>query len=210
MLLQNHVKPVSREFEFVVVGGGLAGISAAIAAARGGIHTALVQDRPVLGGNSSSEVRVPPVGCALRTPWGLETGIIHEIKLEDRWRNHGRFWPGYTNSIWDLVLYEWVTRESEIELFLNTTVREVSLSEDGSIAKVSGVQLGSERAIAFIAPLFCDATGDGTLACLAGAGFRVGSEARSEFGEPGAPEQPSPEVMPSTLLMRARKGTGRP
>lgn len=197
------------EFDFVVVGGGLAGICAAIAAARGGALTALVQNRPVLGGNSSSEVRVPPASVGLHVPWAVETGILYEIILEDRWRNPGRFWPGYINSMWDLVLYEWVTREPELSLFLNTSVRQVRVNDDGSVDSVVGMQLGSERVFRFRAPLFCDATGDGTVACMAGAGSRCGREARSEFGEPGAPEEADAEVLPSSLLMRARD-VGKP
>jgi hypothetical protein len=197
------------DFDFVVVGGGLAGISAAIAAARGGIRTALVQNRPVLGGNSSSEIRVSPGSVAAYTPWALETGIVHELILEDRWRNHGRLWPGYTNSIWDLVLYEWVTREPCLELFLNTTVHHVTLSDDGFISSVEGVQLGTEKNLQFRAQFFCDATGDGTVAHLAGADFRIGSEARTEFDEPSAPEHANTEVMPSSILIRARD-VGKP
>jgi hypothetical protein len=124
--------------------------------------------------------------------------------LEDRWRNHGRFWSGYMNSIWDIVLYDWVTREERLSLFLNTSIRDVSRGGNGRIVAVSGVQLGSERALRFEAPLFCDATGDGTVAYLAGARFRYGREAASEFGEPGAPENSDTEVMPSSILIRAR------
>lgn len=202
-------QPNRHEFDFVVVGGGLAGISAAIAAARGGILTALVQDRPVLGGNSSTEVRVPPGSPGLHIPWAVETGMIHELILEDRWRNHARSRAGRTNSIWDLVLYEWVTREPQLRLFLNTSVREVSLNEDGSINSVIGTQLGNEKVHEFRAALFCDATGDGTVAYLSGANFHFGREARSEFNEPSAPEEADSQVLPSSILLRARD-VGRP
>jgi len=195
----------SHGFDFVVVGGGLAGLCAAIAAARSGLETALIQDRPVLGGNSSSEVRVSPGSPGLHVPWAMEGGIIQELILEDRWRNHGRFWSGYMNSIWDLILYEWATREERLSLVLNTSIRHVSLHEDCRIAAVSGFQLGSERALRFEAPLFCDATGDGTVAFLAGARYRYGREAAFEFGEPGAPEVSDSEVLPSSVLMRARQ-----
>lgn len=198
-----------QRFDFVVVGGGLAGVCAAIAAARGGARTALIQDRPVLGGNSSSEVRVSVSGPGYRIPYAIETGIIHEIILEDRWRNHGRFWSGYINTIWDIVLYEWVTREPNLTLYLNTSVREVSCAPDGRITSVAAVQIGSERSLRFAADLFCDATGDGVVAHLAGARYRVGREARAEFDEPNAPEQADELVLPSTLLIRARD-MGRP
>ncbi len=199
----------SFEYDFVVIGGGLAGICAAIAAARRGVKTAIIQDRPVLGGNSSSEVRVQPSSPALRIPWAVETGIIQELLLEDRWRNHVRPQGARINSIWDLVLYDMVSREPCLDLFLNTTVRQLTRNEDGTIASIRGVQLHSERSFEFHAPLYCDATGDGTVGYQAGATFRYGREAQSEFGEPGAPEQSDSNVMPSSLLMQARD-TGHP
>jgi hypothetical protein len=145
----------------------------------------------------------------LHIPWAVETGIIHELILEDRWRNHARSRAGRTNSVWDLVLYEWVTRERRLELFLNTSVRDVELEESGSIRSVIGVQLGNERSHEFQANLFCDATGDGTVAYLAGADYHYGREARLEFGEPGAPQEADSQVLPSSLLFRARD-VGRP
>ena len=92
-------REIKETFDVVVVGGGLAGICAAIASARHGCKTALIQDRPVLGGNSSSEIRVPPGGANKGNAWARETGIIEEIVTEDRARNHEHFWSGMVNSI---------------------------------------------------------------------------------------------------------------
>ena len=92
-------------YDVVVAGGGLAGFSAAIAAARHGASTVLIQDRPVLGGNSSSEVRVTPHGSAAFHGYARESGIIAEALIEDRATNHAIIREnGWTNSVWDLSL----------------------------------------------------------------------------------------------------------
>lgn len=114
------------KFDLVVVGGGLAGLSTAIAAARAGARVALLQDRPVFGGSSSSEVRVVPYGASHGAAWANETGIAHEMILEDRATNHEHFFDhGIINSHYDMVLAEHVRREPNIAVFLNTSVRGV-------------------------------------------------------------------------------------
>jgi hypothetical protein len=196
-------------FDLVVVGGGLAGVCAAIAAARLGRETrvALVHERPVLGGNSSSEIRVAPVGAGHCLPWARETGIVDELMVEERARNHEALFNGSANAVWDLVLYEAVAAESNLTLFLNTSVRDVLMNpgEPGRIQAVDAVQLGNERAYRIEARLFLDATGDGTVGWRAGADAREGRESRAEFGEPLAPETPDDLLMGSTLLFRARE-----
>lgn len=205
MAVQHSFRPTQRhQFDFVVAGGGVAGVCAAIAAARHGCRTALVQDRPVLGGNSSSEIRVPPASPSLRIPWAVETGILLEMQLEERWRNHAWTQAGHTNSNWDLVLYEWVTREPNLTLFLNASVREVAMDDEGRIQSLTAIQLGNEQVLELTAPLYCDATGDGVVAFQAGVPYHFGREARSEFDEPGAPEIADDLVLPSTVLIQAR------
>jgi hypothetical protein len=196
-------------FDFVVVGGGLAGICAAISAARLGGRTALIQDRPVLGGNSSSEVKVPPVGAGSFNAWAVETGIAAELTLEERYRNHERIFIGSTNSIWDLVLLEWVQAEPNLSLFLNTSVRSAEIDDYGRLTSVDAVQLGSERALRFLGKLFCDASGDGVVAYSAGADFRYGREGHGDLGEPSAPIVGDSQTLPSSLLFRSRD-MGRP
>ncbi|MBM4049647.1 MAG: FAD-dependent oxidoreductase, partial [Planctomycetes bacterium] len=196
-------------FDVLVAGGGVAGVCAAIAAARHGCKVALVQDRPVLGGNSSSEIRVPPGGAATPQPWARETGIVEELQLEDRARNHDPIWEGTMNSNWDLVLYEWVRREPNLKLFLNTSVRDAVMASPGKLAAALCAQTGSERTFMLHASVFVDCTGDGTLGAAAGAEFRHGREARSEFGESLAPEQADSKTQGSSIFFRARD-VGRP
>ncbi len=192
-------------FDFVVVGGGLAGISAAIAAARGGARTALVGDRPVLGGNSSSEVRVHIGGAtASHSRRNVrEGGIPEEWRLGDRIRNHQPYSYPHINSLWDLLLLDAVKREPNLTLFLNTSVREAVVVETGRIAAARAVQLGTEKEFMFRAPLFCDASGDGTLAASAGADFHLGREARGEYDESLAPEKADHVCMGASLLFKS-------
>lgn len=158
----------SLEYAFVVVGGGLAGVGAALAAARSGTRTALVQDRPVLGGNSSSEIRVAPAGAGAYNAWARETGIIAELLEIERATNHAEAANSRINRVTDLVLYDHCRRQDCLDLYLNTSIREVSMGEGRFIEEVVGVQLGTEKHLRFRAPLFADCTGDGTVAYLAG------------------------------------------
>jgi len=200
---------IEERFDVVVAGGGLAGVCAAIAAARHGCKVALVQDRPVLGGNSSSEIRVPPGGAATPNPWARETGIVEELQIEDRARNHDPIWEGTMNSQWDLVLYEWVRREPNLRLFLNTSVREAVMAAPGKIGAVVCAQVGSGLTFHLDANIFIDCTGDAVVGAAAGADFRQGREARSEFNESLAPEKADSTTQGSSLFFRARD-MGRP
>jgi hypothetical protein len=197
-------KVVELDYDIVVVGGGLAGISAAIAAARHGCRTAIVQDRPVFGGNSSSEIRVQAGGASCCNAWARETGIIEEILIEERARNHDLFLNGRINSIWDLILYEWVKKEQNLTFYLNTRVIGVEMAGGSRISSVVGVQSGSERIYRLHASYFIDCTGDGTVGAAAGAEYRYGRESRDEFGESLAPEQADKMTQGSSLLFRAR------
>lgn len=192
------------QFELVIVGGGMAGVCAAIAAARSGAQVALVQDRPVLGGNCSSEVRVVPYGCAHSHGWSGETGIAHELQLRDRIQNHEEFFDhGMMNSLWDLTLSGTCAAEPNLSVFLNTSVRGVEC-DGAQISAIRAGQMGSEKEFVFRAQQFMDATGDGTIGFLAGADFRYGRESRSEFDEPIAPVVGDDVTMGSTITMRAR------
>jgi hypothetical protein len=189
--------------DFCVVGGGMAGLSAAIAAARHGARVALLNDRPVLGGNASSEIRMWI--CGAHGENNHETGIIEELLLENAWRNT---WPSY--SIWDSILYEKARFQENLELFLNTYVDTVrTTGENGSdfphILAVEGSQMTTETRIEVEAKLFADCTGDGMVGALAGAQFRIGREGRSEFGESIAPEKADARTMGLSCLIQARE-----
>ena len=115
--------------QLAVIGGGPAGVCAAIAAARHGIQTMLVTDRPVLGGNSSSEIRVWTRGATgAGNLWAEEMGVWGELKLENLYRNSD------ANPVfWDETLLDAVLREKNLTLLLNTEIYEVEL--DGAASR---------------------------------------------------------------------------
>ncbi|WP_020576790.1 FAD-dependent oxidoreductase [Actinopolymorpha alba] len=195
--------------DITVVGGGLAGVCAAIAAARHGARVALVQNRPVLGGNASSEIRVWVCGATAHGvhQWARETGIMGELFVENQFRN-----PEGNPYYWDLTVLEAVRAEPNIALFLNTDVHEVAASgpaDRRTITAVTGWQQGSEKSITFTSPVFLDCTGDGLVGHLAGAEVMTGREAREVFGEPWAPEVPDNNTLGSTILFYS-KDAGQP
>ncbi|NUQ00997.1 MAG: FAD-dependent oxidoreductase, partial [Armatimonadetes bacterium] len=191
------------ELDVCVVGGGLSGICAALAAARNGARTALVTDRPVLGGNSSSELRIPPAGAGYYNPWATETGLIHELIIEDRARNHDPVEYGHANGVWDFVLYDACRREEQLALYLNTLITQVDCRA-GRVTEISGPQSGSASTLHFAAKVYVDASGDGVVGIGAGVPHVAGPEPRQRYGEPLAPETPDDFRMGSTLTFRAR------
>lgn len=205
----NTIETISRSFDVIVVGGGISGTCAAISAARNGARVALVHERSTLGGNSSSEVRLYPENTCSFNPWIKESGIIEEISTQERAQNWEPYIEGEMNSQWDLVLYEWVKREKNLSLFLNTTMREVIMRDPFHIQAIRAPQLGTEKEFILSAPLFVDSTGDGVLGYRAGADFHWGQEVRAEFNESLAPVDPTTNLMGNTLFFRARD-TGRP
>ena len=194
--------------DLVVVGGGMAGVCCSITAARQGLKVILVQDRPVLGGNASSEVRLWMLGATSHmgnnNRWAREGGVIDEIMVENVWRN-----PEGNPIVFDSLVLEWVTREPNITLLLNTPVSEVIKKGSGEIESVTAFCSQNETRYTLTGPLFCDASGDGTVAFLAGAAFRMGAEAASEFGEGLAPLVPAHELLGHSLYFYSRD-TGRP
>ncbi|MBD0381425.1 FAD-dependent oxidoreductase [Paenibacillus sedimenti] len=195
--------------DITVIGGGLAGVCAAVAAARSGQTVALVQNRPVLGGNSSSEVRVWVCGATGHgtNRYARETGIMGEMFVENQYRN-----PEGNPYGWDLVVLETVLAEKNIQLFLNTDVHEVEASGDDherKIHSVTGWMMGSERRIRFESEMFLDCTGDGLVGFLAGAKHRIGREAKHEYNEDWAPEEADDITLGSTILFYT-KDAGHP
>ncbi|MCH5598395.1 FAD-dependent oxidoreductase [Niabella ginsengisoli] len=194
--------------DFAIVGGGMSGVCAAITAARQGLKIVLVQDRPVLGGNASSEVRLWILGATSHmgnnNRWAREGGVIDEILVENTYHN-----PEGNPVILDMILLDKVVKESNITLLLNTAVYEVVNTTGDKIesAKAFCSQNSTEYLIS--APLFCDASGDGILGFLSGAAFRMGAESSEEFNEPMAPDLSYGELLGHSLYFYT-KDTGKP
>jgi hypothetical protein len=184
---RRELKTVTHQADLVVVGGGLAGTCCAISAAREGLHVVLVQDRPVLGGNSSSEVRLWVLGATSHmgnnNRWSREGGVINEIMEENLYRNRQG-----NAMIFDTILLEKCVQEKNLTLLLNTAAFDLEKSDPDTISAV--IAFCSQNSTRYIlrAPLFCDASGDGILGFLAGAAFRMGAETKEEFGEAFAPD----------------------
>lgn len=200
---------IEKNYDLVVVGGGISGVSAAISAARCGMKVALVHNRAMFGGNSSSEVKLFPENNSGSQPWIKEGGINEELHTEERVRNQDYYLEGTMNAHWDLVMYEWVIREKNIAHYLNTHMHQVFMKNETAIESIFAIQLGTEKSFNLSAPLFVDATGDGVLGKLAKADFRWGREARDEYHESLAPEKADETVMGNTLFFRA-KNSGKP
>ena len=182
--------------DFCVVGGGIAGLCAALAAARHGARTVLVQDRPMLGGNASSEIRMHI--CGAHGPNRRETGIVEEIQLENLRYNAGSCWPVFDSVLWGLA-----RREPLLTLVLDASVCSCETAADRSIRSVRAWQGTTQRWIEVSARLFADCSGDAVLAPLSGADFRVGREARSEYGESEAPPEADSCTMGNSILLQA-------
>ncbi len=192
-------KQKTLSYEFVVVGGGMSGICAAIAAARNGIKTALVHSRSVLGGNASSEIRIhiSSASDGSTKPELEEGGILREIMLENKRRN-----PFFSYSVWDSVLYEKVRFQENLDLFLDTVMYD-AISENDGIKEILAYQETTETKYVFSAKYFADCTGNGTLGYFAGAEYMIGSETKEMFSEPHAPENTNNFCMGNTILFRA-------
>ena len=192
-------------YDIVVVGGGMAGLCAAISAARHGAKVGLVHARPVLGGNASSELRIHISGAdqSLRQTEYAESGLLYELMLENKSRN-----DTFNYSIWDMVLFEAAKNEKNLTVYLNCPMFDCSVDGD-IITSISCFQETTELTLKISAPLFVDATGNGTLGYFAGADYTQGSESNKEYGEPHAPDQPNNERMGNTILMKA-VDTGHP
>jgi hypothetical protein len=204
------MKELTHTFDIVVCGGGLAGFCAAIAAARQGASTCLVHNRPVLGGNSSSEVGVTPHGAAAFHAYARETGIISEALIEERARNHAEIYEnGWTNSVWDMVLYDMAQTTPGLTLFLNTDIRSVEKRDSRNISAILAVVQNAETVRRIEGQVFIDCTGDGLVADAAGCAWRMGSEGRDEFNEPHAPPVASGDTMGNSIHFLARD-TGAP
>ncbi|WP_304172202.1 FAD-dependent oxidoreductase, partial [Limnochorda pilosa] len=205
-------EPVEPRYDLVVIGGGLAGLSAAIQAARLGCRVCLIHNRSVLGGNFSSEVRMQIAGAAAMgrgyERFARETGIVEELGTEARWsRWHHR--DVHLEPMQDLALLDAVMREPNIDLFLNAEAQMAIMAAPDRIDGVVVDQQGTERHLYIRGRFFVDASGDGRVAASSGAPYRVGREGREEYGESLAPDRPDEKVLGSSILFWVRD-EGRP
>lgn len=205
---QRELTTIELTGDLVVVGGGMAGVCCALTAARAGITVTLIQDRPVLGGNASSEVRLWVLGATSHmndnNRWAREGGAIDEILVENLYRNREG-----NPIIFDTILLEKVTSEPNITLLLNTAVIEAQKSSEDKIESVRAFCSQNSTMYQVRAPLFCDASGDGVLGFLSGAAFRMGAESRHEFNEAFAPDAEYGQLLGHSIYFYS-KDVGKP
>ena len=193
------METISHDADFCVVGGGLAGLCAAVSAARRGIRTVLMQERPVLGGNASSEIRMWVCGANGRNM--RETGLIEEIRLANLHRNPTGCW-----SLWDSILYEKARFEPNLTLLLNCSCVGAQMA-GRRLKSVKGWQMTTQSWQLVRSACFADCSGDSILAPLTGAEFRMGREGRGEFGEDIAPPAADRRTMGMSCLMQLREAS---
>ena len=191
------MKNINHQTDLCVVGGGMAGLSCAISAARHGIKVILVQDRPVLGGNASSEIRMWIGGANGKD--NREGGIIEEIFLENFYQN-----PSLKYPIWDSVLYEKAKVEENLTLLLNTSCLDATMVGN-KIESIKAWQSNAETFHSVSAKYFADCSGDSILAPLTGANYMYGREAKSTFDETIPPDVADKKTMGMSCLFQIRE-----
>jgi hypothetical protein len=191
----------SLQTDVLVAGGGLAGVCAALAAARNGAKVLLIQNRSRLGGNSSSEIRMHVRGAtgspALK--YWRESGIVEELRLIESATN-----PQRSFEIWDFILYDKVLREPNLTLFLDTALINAEV-EDDEIVRAEAISPLLEAYYDIDAKYFIDCTGDSILAHAAGAEVMRGREGQDVYGESLAPEKSDDKTMGNSLLFFSKK-----
>jgi FAD dependent oxidoreductase len=162
------------EFDLVVTGGGIAGTCAALSAARLGLKVALIQDRPVLGGNNSSEVRVWLQGARNKEPWPRIGDVVTELEQQ----KSAHYGPSNTPEIYeDEKKLALVRAETNITLVLEHRVNG-AVVEEGRIRAVIAQSTRTGRRQRFIGKYFADCTGDASVGALAGADFEMEPKGR--------------------------------
>ncbi|MDD5350466.1 MAG: FAD-dependent oxidoreductase [Chthoniobacteraceae bacterium] len=185
-------------YDLVVAGGGVGGVITAITASRKGLRVALVDNKPGLGGNACSEIGVTIDGavCFGLFPNMREGGPVEELKEQ-----LVKMDPFFRNTQGSSVMLFWCEAE-KVTVYSELNLHAVD-TEGRRVTAVYGSQSGTERNYKFFADQFVDATGDGTIAALAGCESRTGREAKSEFGELLAPDKPDNGIMGASVLFRA-------
>ena len=199
----------SIEADYIIAGGGLTGVCSAITAARAGVKVALIQDRPVLGGNASSEVRLWALGATSHmgnnNRWSREGGVIDELLVDNTFRNREG-----NPVLFDMLLIDKIIAEPNITLLLNTMIYAVNKSDDRHISSLEAFNPQNGTHYIIKGRLFADCTGDGTVGYLAGASFRMGAEDKEEFDEGFAPDKDKyGEILGHSILFYM-KDTGKP
>lgn len=197
--MNQQLKTIEHQADICVIGGGIGGMFTAISAARHGASVVLMQDRPVLGGNCSSEIRMWISGAGTRVRDLQETGIMEEMLLENMYRN-----PRRNYTLWDALLYEMVKAEKNIRLLLNCACCDAK-TENGRIQSVTGFQLTTYCWHRVTAKIFADCSGDSILAPLTGAEYTLGREDKRAFGEEFGLEEADKHTMGMSLLIQARE-----
>ncbi|MCI5971033.1 MAG: FAD-dependent oxidoreductase [Oscillospiraceae bacterium] len=193
------MKTILYKTDLCVIGGGLSGLCCAIAASRNGIKTVLVQDRHVLGGNSSEEIRMWV--CGAHGKDNRETGIIEEIILENFYQNKGLKFP-----IWSSVLYEKAKAEDNLTLILNASCMDAEM-DNNMIKSIKAWQSNAETFHVIESKYFADCSGDSILAPLSGAEYMYGREAKQDFGETIPPDKSDKKTMGMSCLFQVRETT---
>jgi hypothetical protein len=194
---ESDVPGKSQLFDLVIVGGGIAGCAASIAAAEQGMNVALIHDRPILGGNASSEIRVHTEGITWKSDRILSM-------LNTVW------WPNGSpdSRLDDIRRHENMKRYPGISIFLNWRAYAVSATND-SVTSVDAKHTSTGEAMRFTAPLFIDCTGDGWIGFWSGADYFYGREDSTVFNENWAehkelwsPPVPDNRVLGASVLWR--------
>ncbi len=194
------------DYDVVVCGGGLAGVVCAIAAARTARpmqgRVVLIEERPVLGGNSSSLAGVPPHGATAmgHNRNARESGILEELRMR-----YAELSPDADDRrFWDFSLAEACGNEPNLTVHFNTKIVDVD-SSDGFIKSVKAIQTSTEKQFTITGRQFVEASGDAFVAKTAGAEVHMGRESKAEFGEKFAQEQGDEKTLGSTIYFTARK-----
>ncbi len=195
------MKSINLEYQFdiCVIGGGMSGICAAVSAARKGAKVALVHDRAVLGGNASEEVKMWIRGASSNFPFYRESGLIEEIALRNAYFN-----PTMSYGVWSGVLYDLVTAEKNLTLFLNTACLDAK-EDNQEIKSVTCWRLTSYEYIKINAEFFIDCSGDSVLSFFTSAKYMVGREDKGAFNEPHGQHRADEKTMGSSCILQARK-----
>ncbi len=195
--MNEQLKSITTSCDVCIVGGGLSGVFAAISAARHGARVVLIQDRPMLGGNASSEIRMWVRGA--KNPLDRETGLISEWEERNIYYN-----PTLVSSLNDASLYAMAAENENITLLLNTSCLDAE-TKNGEIVSVTAWQLTTYTWHTVKAKLFLDCSGDSILAPLTGAEYRHGRESKEEYGETLAQDAEDGKTMGMSLILAARE-----